>query len=196
MELRPDLNAIKDEKTNKSFLLFRSFYFLKEELVEFCRENGLDTKGSKEELNNRISLFLEKGIKSKAKPKKATHLKVTEINENSIIETPFVCSELHRAFFKEKLGKSFKFNVAFQKYLKTHGGKTYKDAIMAYKEILSNKTETKIAGQFEYNTYIRDFFKDNKGKTLSDAILCWKYKKSIKGNNKYEKNDLKALEKE
>jgi hypothetical protein len=53
--------------------------------------------------------------------------------------------------------------------------------------------KTKIGKQFEYNTYIRDFFNDNKDKTLDDAIKCWKYKKSLKGHNKYEKNDLIAL---
>ena len=47
--------------------------------------------------------------------------------------------------------------------------------------------------QFEYNTYIRDFFDDNPGRTLDDAIRCWKYKKSLKGHNRYEREDLGAL---
>ena len=42
--------------------------------------------------------------------------------------------------------------------------------------------------------YVRDFFDDNKGASLADAIKCWKYKKSIKGHNKYERSDLRALE--
>ena len=47
--------------------------------------------------------------------------------------------------------------------------------------------------QFEYNTYIRDFFEDNPGRTLDDAIRCWKYKKSLKGHNRYAREDLGAL---
>lgn len=60
----------------------------------------------------------------------------------------------------------------FQKWLKENAGKTYRDAIDAYYQILENKKKgrTKIDRQFEYNTYIRDFFEDNKGKTLEDAI--------------------------
>ena len=55
------------------------------------------------------------------------------------------------------------------------------------------QNKTTIDRQFEYNTYIRDFFNDNKDKSLEQAIKCWKYKKSLKGHNKYEKDDLKIL---
>jgi len=111
------------------------------------------------------------------------------------IEDNFVCSEHHRAFFKDRIGKKFTFNVAFQKWLKSNAGKAYGEAIEAYSKILSDKKkgETTIDKQFEYNTYIRDFFADNVGKSLDDAIKCWKYKKAIQGHNKYEKNDLIAL---
>ncbi|WP_155830517.1 hypothetical protein [Butyrivibrio sp. NC3005] len=40
----------------------------------------------------------------------------------------------------------------------------------------------------------QDFFADNKGASLDDAIRCWKYKKSLKGQNKYERSNLKVLE--
>ena len=75
-------------------------------------------------------------------------------------------------------------------------GKTYKEAIDAYYQILEErkKNKTKIDKQFEYNTYIRDFFADNQGKSLDDAITCWKYKKKLQGHNRYEKSDLIALE--
>lgn len=57
---------------------------------------------------------------------------MTAINEDSKIEENIVCSEVHRAFFKEHIGKSFSFNVAFQKWLKANAGKTYKDAIVCW----------------------------------------------------------------
>ena len=74
-------------------------------------------------------------------------------------------------------------------------GKTYKEAIAAYYEILENKKKNKssIDKQFEYNTYIRDFFAHNKGKTLEEAIKCWKYKKNLQGHNRYEESDLIVL---
>ena len=120
---------------------------------------------------------------------------VSEISEDSFIEENFVCSQKHRKFFREKIGKSFSFNVGFQNWLKANSGKTYKDAIIAYHEILNDRknSEKKIARQFEYNAYIRDFFKDNKDKSLNEAIICWKYKKNKAGIHNYERSDLVVL---
>jgi dTDP-glucose pyrophosphorylase len=175
--------------------VFRSYYYLKEELIDFCRKEGLQSSGGKIELTDRIALYLDTGQRSSVKKKSISFTNVSEITPDSLIEDDFVCSERNRAFFKETIGKGFSFNVAFQKWLKSNAGKSYDDAICAYYQILNEKKESKstIDKQFEYNTYIRDFFSDNKGKTLADAILCWKYKKEMQGHNKYEESDLVAL---
>ncbi|MBR4628385.1 MAG: SAP domain-containing protein [Ruminococcus sp.] len=186
---RPELTTKTDANA------FRNYYYLKEELVQFCRENSLPTSGSKQELTERIAHFLETGkVLNSATHKKAT-VAVGDITESTLIEANIVCSEKHRAFFKGKIGKSFSFNVAFQRWLKSNSGKTYADAITAYYQILAEKKNSKtvIDKQFEYNTYIRDFFVDNTGKSLDDAIKCWKYKKSLEGHNRYERSDLVAL---
>lgn len=189
MKVRPYLNNTLNEAT------FRTFYYLKEELIAFCRENDLQTTGSKIELTERIACFLATGEKISSSTKNMSKTSVSTIDTQQIIEQNFVCSEIHRAFFQEHIGKGFKFNVAFQKWLKANAGKTYEDAIAAYYEILEEKKNKKstIDKQFEYNTYIRDFFEDNKGKKLEDAIKCWKYKKSIQGHNKYESTDLNQI---
>lgn len=176
---------------------FRNFYYLKEELVDFCRKNNLPVSGGKIELTDRIATFLDTGnIVTSPKVLKKVTLEVGELTEQTVIEDDFVCSEKHRAFFKEKIGKSFSFNVQFQKWLKSNAGKTYGDAIEAYYQILEEKKlgKTVIGKQFEYNTYIRDFFEENQGKSLDDAIIYWKYKKSLQGHNRYEQSDLSALE--
>ena len=190
MTNRPDLNKKLDSKT------FRNYYYLKEELIDFCRENGLPVSGGKIEITVRIAHFLDTGeVLSISITKKKAPV-ISGIDEDTRIETDFVCSEMDRAFFKEHIGNSFSFNVAFQKWLKSNAGKTYKEAIAAYYDILEEKKrgKTKIDKQFEYNTYIRDFFADNQGKTLEDAIQCWKYKKQLQGHNRYERSDLVAIE--
>ena len=190
MTERPALNKHLDSKS------FRDFYYLKEELIDFCRENSLPTSGGKIEITDRIAYFLDTGnILSVKAAKKRTPI-ISHICENTKIESDFVCSEKHRAFFKEHIGNSFSFNVAFQKWLKSNTGKTYQDAIEAYFQIMKDKKKgtTVIDKQFEYNTYTRDFFADNKGKSLEDAIKCWKYKKQLQGHNRYEMSDLIALE--
>ncbi|GIN74234.1 hypothetical protein J14TS2_47090 [Bacillus sp. J14TS2] len=173
----------------------RSFYYLKSELVDFCRKHNLPISGGKIELTERIAHFLDTGeIRSVSKKSKSVR-KIDTITEDTIIEANFVCTETHRVFFKERIGKTFSFNVIFQKWLKNNSGKTYKEAIRAYYKILEEKKKgkTTIDKQFEYNTYIRDFFADNTDKSLAQAIECWKHKKSIKGHNRYEESDLVAL---
>ena len=188
---RPILDDKLESKT------FKEYYYLKEELVEFCRKYNLQSTGSKIELTDRICKYLDTGEKTINKKSSRRTTITNEITLDTIIEENFVCSEKHRAFYKKQIGNNFSFNVLFQKWLKSNSGKTYKDSIDAYYTMVNidnkEKIETTIDKQFEYNTYIRDFFNDNKDKTLEDAIKCWKYKKSVKGNNKYMKDDLKVL---
>lgn len=189
MNKRPELN--KDLNSNS----FKEYYFLKEELIEFCKKNGLQTTGGKIELTNRIINYLDTGKKDYKIHKSKNNIQIEEITVDTLIEKDFVCSEKHREFYKNQIGSSFSFNVLFQKWLKNNSGKTYYDSIKAYYEILEYKKKNKIEidKQYEYNTYIRDFFNDNKDKTLNQAIECWKYKKSLKGHNRYEKDDLIVL---
>lgn len=188
---RPNLDR------NLSSAVFREYYYLKEELVDFLRENGLPTSGGKMELADRVAYFLDTGGVKPVALQRVKAVNINEINVDTIIEKNFVCSERHRAFFKTNIGESFSFNVAFQKWLKANAGMTYREAISAYYQILKEKKKgkTTIDAQFEYNTYIRDFFADNQGKSLSDAIKCWKYKKQMRGHNRYERSDLTAIEK-
>lgn len=186
---RPIIDKVLDSKD------FRSYYYLKEELVEFCRKSGLQTSGGKIELTDRIAHYLDTGEKLFSKTISKVTVDVGSIIEETLIEPNFVCSEKHRDFFKQEIGSSFSFNVVFQKWLKANTGKTYQQAIEAYYQIFVDKKKGKstIDKQFEYNTYIRDFFADNVSKTLDEAIKCWKYKKGLQGHNRYEKADLMAL---
>ncbi len=197
---RPQLT--KDLKSED----FKEYYFLKEELKDFCKKEGLKVSGSKNQLEERIIYYLDTGKSfddskpienknknnlSKSYLNKATSFK--EIKLDSILGDNFKCSEDKREFFENEIGKGFKFKVKFQKWLKANPDKTYQDAINAYHDLQYSKEKTKIDKQFQYNQYIRDFFKDNDDKTLNDAIKCWNYKKSLKGHNRYEKTDLYIL---
>ena len=115
---RPELNRTLD---GSSFL---QWYWLKEELVIFCRENGIPASGSKVELTARIADFLDTGYISGNSTKNRRRPADTpaELSLDNVIEDNFVCSEKHRAFFKEQIGNSFSFNVAFQKWLKSNAG--------------------------------------------------------------------------
>ena len=185
---------------------FKEYYFLKEELKEFCRNEGLKISGNKSQLEERIIYYLDTGKSldnaqsiDRNNPNKTIKNKQENISIpqkialDSILGENFKCSEDKREFFEKEIGKGFKFKVKFQKWLKENPDKTYQDAIDAYHELQNSKEKTKIDKQFQYNQYIRDFFEDNEDKTLKDAIKCWNYKKGLKGHNKYEASDLDIL---
>ena len=130
---RPALDKNLDSK------VFRDFYYLKEELVDFCRKNGLPVSGGKLELTERIAHFLETGTVAAAPVAKKKAPSISAICLDTKIEPNFVCSEKHRAFFREQIGSSFSFNVTFQKWLKSNTGKTYQEAVAAYHQILKDK---------------------------------------------------------
>ena len=183
---------------------FKEYYFLKEELKEFCRNEGLKLSGSKSQLEERIICYLDTGKSSDdSNPtKNNTNFQKSNLNKaiaseeitlDSILGENFKCSEDKREFFEKEIGKGFKFKVQFQKWLKSNPDKTYQDAINAYYELQNSKEKTKIDKQLQYNQYIRDFFENNTDRTMNDAIKCWKHKKSLKGHNRYENSDLDAL---
>ena len=88
---------------------FKQYYFLKEELKDFCRSEGLKVSGSKQELENRIIHYLRTGEELKEpiikqKPDNSS----SEIDLDSKLGENFKCSEDKREFFEEHIGKSFK----------------------------------------------------------------------------------------
>lgn len=185
MNGRPVLSTDLDSVT------FRKYYYLKVELVVFCPQVGLSSGGSKQALTERIAHFLDTGEKwSSPIPDRSVSQMSSNLTLESRIEENIVCTERHRAFFRQQIGKTFTFNVAFQKWLKSHPGSTYAEAVEAWRTIKKEKKLQSIDPQFEYNTYIRDFFLDNPGKSLQDAVRCWNYKKSLPGQHRYERTDI------
>ncbi len=174
---------------------FKQYYWLKDELKSFCKNNGINSTGSKIEMAKKIESFLRTGIKNRVlNPKINSSDKhdYKNITTETKIGKNYKSSEPLRNFFESVIGKQFKFTVAFQKFCQNNSNKTYQDAINFWHKNKNVKTK-KIAPQFEYNTYIRDFFATNKNKKLSEAIICWKHKKSLPGDNKYCQSDLLAL---
>ena len=133
MTERPVLDKNLDSKT------FRDFYYLKEELVDFCRKNGLPVSGGKLQITDRIACFLDTGeIQAPSKVKRKV-MTVSDISEDTIIEVDFICSEKHRAFFKEKkkgktqIDKQFEYNTYIRAFFADNRGKTLEDAIKCWK---------------------------------------------------------------
>ena len=109
--MRPNLTkemSIKD---------FKDYYWLKEELQNFCRENGMSASGSKLEISERIETFLMTGeIKKpmrKSRVNKNEELQ-SELSLDTVITENHRCSQDVRAFFKSVIPK-FHFSTLYPK---------------------------------------------------------------------------------
>ena len=194
--MRPELT--RDLNVND----FRDFYWLKEELQTFCRENEISASGSKIEISDRIAVFLETGKIHKPMRKRSPSSKEIELEElslDTVITENHRCSQLVRAFFTSVI-PNFHFSTYIQNYFKENVGKTYRDVVNAWYEEEERKKDPsykkQIGSQFEYNQFTRDYFADpkNKGKNREDAIKAWNAIKKLPGSNKYiSKNEPETL---
>lgn len=175
---------------------FKDYYWLKEELQLFCKQNGIRTSGSKLELTDRIETFLRTGeVKKPIRKRSGTKKAKTkdELSLDTVITENHRCSQHVRAFFKTII-PNFHFSTYIQNYFKENVGNTYHDVVQAWYEEGERKKDPSykktIAPQFEYNQFIRDFFADpaNKGKSREDAIKTWNNIKQRPGSNKYTAN--------
>lgn len=179
---------------------FLNYYWLKVELVAFCKDLSIPRNGSKQELTDRIYHYLTTGkiLKTcyKTQTKRSGFVTGNPTLESKISDN-YKNDATHRAFFKKVIGKHFKFNVPFIEWIKNTSDKTYLDAVNEWKRIYQEKQSGKrykIASQFKFNQYFRDFFLENPTLSRDDAITCWKHKKSLPTSNlKYETADLEIL---
>ena len=197
MDSRPKLNK------KISLIDFLEFYWLKNELTNFCKKEGLKVTGSKIEIANRISNYLKTGgtktreFNPKTKSISKFDWRNEKLSSETIITDNYKSTENVREYFEKEIGKGFKFNVEFMNWMKANTGKTLGESIKEWNRIKfknkSNANPKEIAPQFEYNRYLRDFLADNPELTRSIGIELWKKKKAVRGTNRYEKEDLKFL---
>ncbi|MDE6287859.1 MAG: SAP domain-containing protein, partial [Muribaculaceae bacterium] len=166
---------------------FLQHYYLKDEMIAFLRENNLPASGCKDVLKRRIARFIDGMAPETVPAARSRRRRTTAISDDSLLGHDFVCSEAARAFFKDRLGRSFTFKVAFQRWLRDNPGATYAEACEAYRTLIidARGRKSEIGPQFEYNAYIRDFFAANPGRSLEDAIRCWNHRKRQPGPHRY-----------
>lgn len=196
IEKRPELNGTISRQD------FQCFYWLKTELVSFCRANGISATGGKIEIARRIEHYLVTGkaihTSRKPIPTSSFDWKNSELNLDTKLTDNYKNTENVRAFMTLLVGPHFKFNTQFMNWAKSNTGKSLREAIEEWTQIYYQKKnkeyKSEIAPQFEYNRYIRDFMVDNPGQTSASAIHFWKLKRRKRGDNSYSASDLLSPE--
>lgn len=159
---------------------FLRYYWLKEELTEFCRGTGLVTYGSKEEIATRIVQFLNGEIPSNTDiPQYPRRRKAIDAQPSldTIITKNYTNNQVNRAFFQSVIGPEFHFTTRFMSFCKNNAGKTFRDAVdewlLEREERKSGTYQPEIGSQFEYNQFIRDYFREHPGKSMKEAVEAW-----------------------
>jgi len=191
-EIRPELD---DNITLDDYL---NYYWLKSELMDFCRKVGINTDGWKLEIHNRIVKYLatreieqkSKDIILKPKNKKNT----VSINLHTVVTSDFKRNPQTTAFFKS-IDSRFHYSVRLNQYIRDNFGKiTYGDIINEWKREYEEKKmgikTTPDLPQCEYNQFIKDYLEDNKDKKFKDAVAAWNIKKNMRGDNIYHREEL------
>lgn len=162
---------------------FRAYYWLKAELLAFCRQQGLPSGGAKQELSARIEHFLRSGEILPPQPRASRSKRAampTSFTRETVIGAGWRCSQALRAFFEAQIGPSFHFNQVMRDFIKYERGKTLADAIVASQAAAKRKPQqkTEIAPQFEYMRHMREYFETHPQATREAALRAWHEKKA------------------
>lgn len=193
---RPDFENIKSGKE------FNQWYWLKEEMVNICKQSGLPTNGRKFDLRDRIMYALDNDGKVKPAPqKKKAKSKFNWAKAVLTLETPITDNVSFgpnfRRFMKAQIGNKFNCHSDFMDWVKENEGKTLADAIDQWHTLEKRKENPNfkrtIADNNMYAQYTRAFLEDNENKTLKDAKKYWLLKKQLPttdGFVRYRRSDL------
>jgi Domain of unknown function (DUF6434)/SAP domain-containing new25 len=190
---------------------FKKYYWLKEELLHFCRNNRIGSTGTKYELAERIVYYLKTG---KISPQTVTAKKTSSFDWHSkplspetIITDSYKNTQNVRRFFVLQVGTKFHFSIPLMAFMKKSVGLPLKVAVQEWKRLELLKKDKNhqsvIPDSNQYNLFIRDFMKDNPGESITTARKLWKLKRDLPGDNKhikstdtcYSKKDLRLLRK-
>jgi len=181
---------------------FDKWYWLKNELVDICKQSNLPYTGSKQEVRDRILYALDNNGKVKpVEGKKKTSSKFNwaraDLSLETIITDNVSFGPNFRKFMKDQIGNQFSCHSDFMDWVKSNIGKNLLDAtehwIALEKRKLDPTFKRKIADNNMYNQYTRDFIANNHGSSIKEARKYWLLKKELltpKGKVLFHKDDL------
>jgi hypothetical protein len=171
---------------------FSAWYWLKEELVAFCRTSRLSPTGMKLELGKRIQEFLE-GRAASREPsiRRKDGAMPADFTVDTTIGEGWRCSPRLGAFLREATDGSFRFNAEVRELIHHGYGKTLAEVIACYRSsVRAARTKAAIPKQLEYNQPFRDYSLSNPGATRELAIAAWWRKRGQRRRADLAESDL------
>jgi hypothetical protein len=179
--------------------VFKQHYYDKNELMDFCRSVGISTTGLKQDLNDRIEIYLRTGLVTVVQPAKTS--KRADSEEGLSLSKQVVnykSDPITRAFFARHIPEFTGFSALVQKQIKQRlaDGETftYSDAIEMHKAFLQNRVHARVTGQAttvahdscQYNQFSIDYNHDQSRK-LHAMIDAWMLVRNSAGAKTYQR---------
>lgn len=182
-----------------SAAVFKQHYYDKQELMDFCRSVGISTCGLKQDLNDRISLFLQTGCVTVVETPKKSSRPDSEMGlSTSQVVVNYKSDPTTRAFFEKHIPEFTGFSALVQKQIKERlaAGEvfTYGDVIEMHQSFLRNKesakangTATKVAHEScQFNQFFIDYKHDPDVKVHSN-MEAWILVRDSAGEKTYQR---------
>lgn len=191
---RPDIAQCADAAT------FRQWYYLKSELVDFARANGLKTTGGKFDIADRIAYFLDHGVpptevKKSRKVTSKFDWHSAPLTRETVITDSYKNTQNMRRFMQAEI-PGYKFSIPFMDWMKANVGRTLADAVDVAKQIEAEKKAGKKQPDQphnQYNAYTRAYFAHVPDGTQKELRRLWALRRTKPGPYVFSPEDLKLL---
>lgn len=158
---------------------FDSYYWYKNELLDFAARLGVSTVGSKFALHDRISDFLATGKVqkfSRKTPVSNFDWQRALLAPDTIITDNYKNTRNVRRFFQTQVGPKFAFSLDLMNFMRRNEGETLAEAVEFYRQLQLRKKQgyrQVIPEGNQYNRYLRDFLRANPDLSKETAVSCW-----------------------
>lgn len=191
---RPDICDCADSTT------FRSWYYLKEELVSFARSHGLKTTGGKFEIADRIAYFLDHGqapptVRARPKATSKFDWHAEPLTDETVITDSYKNTQNVRRYFKARID-GFTFSIPLMDWMKANTGKTLADAVKEARRIKDDKRKgVKQPDQphNQYNAYTRAYFAAVPDGSATEVRALWAERRKRPGPYVFHLSDLDLI---
>ena len=153
---------------------FAAWYWLKQELQAFCRQQGWPASGSKAELMQRVHAGLAgRVLPAPVSPRVRVAATLPAVlTPDTRVAPGWRLNLALRAFFVQHLGPGFRFNQALRDFFHDPQDRTLGEALSLWRAA-QQEPPAAIERQFQFNQYVRDYFAQHPGATRAQMLQAW-----------------------
>jgi SAP domain-containing new25/Domain of unknown function (DUF6434) len=160
---------------------FLAWYWLKKELIDFCRSQGLPCSGSKPALTAIIAAFLQGEPWKVSGVRRPRGVMPNQFTVEMTIGEGWRCNPDLGRFMRSQCGPNFRFNAATRNFIHSGAGHQLSDAINCYlASVAPDAPRQEIIAQNEYNRHTREFTQSYPGAGREDILRAWWVRRGTK----------------